>query len=83
MLGIDAHLEAIDDFHRCRVDHVDIVRLDVGNVDAGQRTSDGRAQLAGAGFAVQVVWIGYRRHAGDSHDSFGSRGGRYIAGGGE
>ena len=55
VLRVEADLEAVDDLEGRRVDDVDVVRLQVGNVDARQRAARRLAQLAGAGVAVEVA----------------------------
>ena len=46
VLRIEADLELVDDLERRRIDHVDVVRLDVRHVDARQVAGDRRAHLA-------------------------------------
>ena len=53
---------------RRRIDHVDVVGLDVRHVDARQVAGDGRAQLARGRLAVQVGGVRHRRHAGHGRD---------------
>src|SRR6266545_4339092 len=61
-MRVPAHLKAIDDLERCRIDDVDVVRLQMGHVDARRDIGDRRAQVVRSSLAVEVPWVNYRRH---------------------
>ncbi len=83
VLRIDPDLELVDHLQGRGIDHVDVVGLAVGHVDARQRITDRARQLARADLAVEVGRVGHRRHAGHRLDGLRVHRDRHEAGRGE
>ncbi len=64
MLRMPPGGETADDAEPRRIDHIHIAAFDVRHVHARQRPRRGGAETAGSRFAVQVLAVDDRRHAG-------------------
>src|SRR5215468_6746886 len=63
MLGVGTDAEAVD-YRQClRIDHINIVRPPVRDIDAGRLTRYRGAQPSGSGSAVEISAVEDWRHA--------------------
>ena len=65
MLRVDADFVFVDDLQHCRVDHPNVVGGSIGHIDKMQMLGDDGAKFVRARFAVEVVRVDHRRHAGN------------------
>ena len=65
VLRVEAHAELVDHRQRVLVDDIDVVRLQVGHVDAPGVAGDRGAHLRRGDLAVQIGRIDDRRHSGN------------------
>ena len=65
MLGIAANVEAIGNPERGWIDHVNVARSNIWDINTRQRASCFRVEPIRAGFTIQISRIDKRRHAGD------------------
>ena len=63
VLRIDSHLELVENLEGHRIDDVDIIGLEIGHVDAGERLGRRGAHLVRSCLAVEIGGIHHRRHA--------------------
>ncbi len=74
MLRIAADLEMVNHLELGGIDHIDIARFHIRDIDARERAGRRRTELSRPRFAVEIARIDHGRHAGDGLDRSTRRG---------